>query len=796
MRRERVATWWGVSAAVVTFVLWFGFPLLSLWDAHPRSPALPGIAAFSIATKGNGIVLPLLIGGLVWIVVGLEPVPGDRRVAAVAGTVGSAMGALSQMRWLSDAQPQQNQTLAAARGQVGFAGWLGAGRLILMLGGLACLATLVLVRWRGWRHRDPSAASAALEGPAPIAVLFLIMSFVSLLVLDNIGAHRTFAGLTATTGAGLTLLLLASILWALLGSERTGLVPDVVIATLGAAGLTGVTIWLSQHEPTFILVGTTTCSLLALALSWLMRCSGNRRWPAIGLCLAMLFLGSLAVPPPGSAWVDSMVWQGLTLLAWPSLGLFLVAALLYAADPTSLPTLAHWLAGLYVLALLAVGPWIGARTLSEFSTQQVLTVVALLFFPVAFVAQTDYRIAVGFLEPRAGRKRAMQDSLSLWMFQVTFIGAALIAYAFFVLRSLPAAGFEAATGGPSRSARPLIGALVAVVLASMAVATNRRQKMAGEQSQLAWTKPASVLAIMAPLLWIVTLIVSYHPAPGVEVACFQIAPSCMSRFVFAALLLAILTAESIVVSSGRLQDVVPGPTTLIVSVLCGAGVFASLMWLVNSGIWSGPEAATFPSALVAASVAFLGGYGVAIFSGIAAARGCKPLTETLQPSNVSESEEQFRYCTEAPPQFNVFQDQFLYCGLALLCVWSAALASARATTGSSGALWSTGTQALAFLAPFASFFYFTVRNNKDHLARQRTRIMRVNERTGRPRNPEAWLALLRRHITFQNWSAFWVAVLSVVGILVILAAEIPHAVELLYTHRPRAAPLLRWGPQR
>jgi hypothetical protein len=544
----------------------------------------------------------------------------------------------------------------------------------------------------------------------------------------------------------LAIAILGAALTALLGFSWP-LAVNLLIVLLGVAGFTAAVSSRGQRTALFALVAVGCSAAVAFALSWAMRTAGERRWALVGLSLAALLVGGLttgsALPAP------------LGLVLWPGLGLGVLYGLLRLSAPGAVPNGLHWWASFYVVALIALAPWIGTGALGEGGTQVAMAVVILLFFVVFAVIQVDYHRAAGFDQSAPAPAPTPTEPSRVprsWVSLAPFAAAAVGAYFFFILPAARAANFKTETATTPWAPRPWLWALLAVALAGVTLLLSGRRG-APRTDHVFVSGPTAAAAVSAGVVWVGGLLVSYRQAPDLR-------PAFLVLSLLAALLLAVLTMESILTNPSFLQDLSPSPGVFAIAGASGLAVFASVLWLTTCGIWAGAKAATVPSALVAGVVSYVGGYGVALLCAIAVARGSRV------PS-----------LTEDPASFNAFQDQFLYFCLASLAVWAGAVTFAQAPGGAGGSLWSAGLQSVSLLPPLAFLFAFTLRNNLLHLDRQRTRIEKLSRRTGYPRDPERWLRALRRHIWFQNLSATAIAIISLIGVASVISAEFQALVQ-------------------
>lgn len=165
-------------------VLLAGFGALNvLYLAHlaagDRRDGLPGLYDYAAATWGDGLLLPVMVGCLVYAAKSLPPRPHERVVTAVAAACGAIIGAWTQVDWLRDDTPELNWTLPEPH-RFNAAGWYHAAFLIAMCALTGALWTLTL---RRAAHRTPHRSGAV---PAAIAAALAAgILFCGLLVLDN-----------------------------------------------------------------------------------------------------------------------------------------------------------------------------------------------------------------------------------------------------------------------------------------------------------------------------------------------------------------------------------------------------------------------------------------------------------------------------------------------------------------------------------------------------------------------------------------------------------------------------------
>lgn len=194
-----------VPAAAALAVLVTGFGTLFIFRTlgNPR-PGLPGLFAFTSATWGDGLVLPLMTGFLGYATRALPPAPYDRRFAVTAAVFAGALGVLSQSLWLAADHPRPNWTLPRPH-HFTAAGWYHAAFVVAVCASTAALLALAVNRATRTRARPPVRALIALA-----AGVLAGLVFIALLALDTASAPSP-AGLIGTLIALPALILTAAV---------------------------------------------------------------------------------------------------------------------------------------------------------------------------------------------------------------------------------------------------------------------------------------------------------------------------------------------------------------------------------------------------------------------------------------------------------------------------------------------------------------------------------------------------------------------------------------------------------
>src|SRR5262249_6636403 len=85
--------------------------LAAFYAVAPYHTALPGLYQFLSATWGDGLALPVMTAALVYATSRLPVAPKEGLISIGACVAGAALGAATQVQWLSDDAPRLNWTL-------------------------------------------------------------------------------------------------------------------------------------------------------------------------------------------------------------------------------------------------------------------------------------------------------------------------------------------------------------------------------------------------------------------------------------------------------------------------------------------------------------------------------------------------------------------------------------------------------------------------------------------------------------------------------------------------------------
>jgi hypothetical protein len=728
---------------------------LAFWQIGSRDPHLPGLWDFRSATVGDGLLLPALLGGLMWAAVRLGSAgAGEGRWPFRAALAGATIGVGSQIVWLSDPHPRGNWTFPKA-GEFTAAGWYHAAFLVATCGALAASIVFVLIRWRARQRQDAGFSAALFSTSAPILFLAIGLAYVWLLLHDSVD-H----GVSAASGSSVAGVLLAVAVLIILVRVSVGVRPpltDLGFALVGSAGLSAFILGVHRNLLGHAAVAAFCGAAFAFGALWPVRLVGDRRWTAFSICASAALAGALTFNA-GQPHVALPALQAL-------LALVLLPLLLRAGKVRSAPGLELWIAVMPLCLMIALAPWVGSGSPGRTAAKYSLGLAAVLLQLIYLVIERYYSRAASFAKETESRKPEVPaTAVSLLMLGC----GAMVAYFSFVVPVARAAGFESKTSTQPWAENPWVMMVVVLALGGAALLYNtlgRRASQAGPApapARIQLSPVAAVLASTGSIGWIATMAATFRIAPGLS-AWY------VGATLAAALLLGVLTTESVISSSAVLQAVKITWSAIVVAVLAGLAVCSSVLWLTLSGVWSFRVAATLPAALGAMAVAYGGGYGTALLSGITVASGCR-----VPPA------------TEDPPVFNVIQDQLLYCGLGSFAVWTSATAFARAPQPDGRHLLSAATQLATFMGPFALLFVFTLFNNAKHLKRQPERIRQVVAagNLGRPLDEEAWVRNLRRHIQLQAFASVGLAVVSIAGFAATFLATLISFFKLLLDKSP------------
>jgi hypothetical protein len=222
---ERAGLRNAVAAAMATFVAGFG-ALFVMFELGNYPTPLPGLFDYWSATVGDGVVLPIIIGSLVYSWTVLPAVRLDRFIAGSAFILGCASGVATQAIWLQDSHPRVNWTFPHPH-QFNHAGIYHALFLSAACGVIPALWTGVLFRTifapQGIRKGRSANLTVAIASTGSAL-------FVFLLLLDNKASASTHASQgtarMVTIGLSASIVFLVGMLATRLGVLRSGLLRD------------------------------------------------------------------------------------------------------------------------------------------------------------------------------------------------------------------------------------------------------------------------------------------------------------------------------------------------------------------------------------------------------------------------------------------------------------------------------------------------------------------------------------------------------------------------------------------
>ncbi|MCS7475325.1 hypothetical protein ACFFQW_41875 [Umezawaea endophytica] len=201
----------GLISALATAAAGFGAMTAFAFTAPSSVRHLPDLWSYQSATWGDGILLPLSCGALVYSRAKLTT-SGLRGVTVAAAVAGGLLGLATQALWLLDDDPRLNWTLPEPH-HFTTAGVYHGMYLVTMSAVFAALWTSVLCRARAAVRNGDDVDWPSVSGGAGLAVCSGI-GFAALVVADN----QVSSGSSASTAT------LAAIGTALACALGTGLV--------------------------------------------------------------------------------------------------------------------------------------------------------------------------------------------------------------------------------------------------------------------------------------------------------------------------------------------------------------------------------------------------------------------------------------------------------------------------------------------------------------------------------------------------------------------------------------------
>jgi hypothetical protein len=209
-----------------------GFVPLLVFQLSGRWPGRPDLFDYRSATIGDGLLLPLLTAFLVAARGRLPRAAHEKRIAAGAAAIATALAGWILWNWYQDPHPHTNWTLPRAH-HLTFPGYWHTGFFLLAAAALSALTVSLIWRIR----RAPLALRQWIaESSLLFGVLFAGFGYIGLAVVDDLGAAGTQAGRATAVGIGFGALLGVALLWSLQAAMRPAL-PSIFAAAAAALGL-------------------------------------------------------------------------------------------------------------------------------------------------------------------------------------------------------------------------------------------------------------------------------------------------------------------------------------------------------------------------------------------------------------------------------------------------------------------------------------------------------------------------------------------------------------------------------
>jgi hypothetical protein len=198
------------AAAAASVVCAAGFCVLNVLAAlRPGPPHLPGLYDFASATWGDGLVLPVMTGSLVYVIGRLPPGGRELPVAIGSALLGASAGVATLAASLAAETPRLNWTFPEPH-RFNAVGWYHAGFLVAMSAAATGLWTVAIYRVANVA-RTPRPVGAALAVATAAAVAFVTLLFADARAAGSTDA-RGVSVLVALAGLGTALVALAAIL--------------------------------------------------------------------------------------------------------------------------------------------------------------------------------------------------------------------------------------------------------------------------------------------------------------------------------------------------------------------------------------------------------------------------------------------------------------------------------------------------------------------------------------------------------------------------------------------------------
>lgn len=585
-------------SALLVLVAGFG-GLFVLWLAGSWRRDLPGLFDYRSATIGDALLLPLIVGLLVAAASRLRSAPRERAWARLGAALGLGLAVTTQVLWLTDDGPRANWTLPEPH-HFNFAGWYHAVFLCLASAAIGSLTILVARRIRA------AAASGALDAsvtrsPWLGALVASAVGLAGLIALDNREASGSQAGTTTTIAMAVTGAATVGVAaWALRDRLRAnarfialGLSAGAGLTALAAHGLSGGTA-VAAAAVFLGIVGGVAASEPNLP-------AGPRFKPLHAIAASLVLLGGM----------------GLALHTVPDDGRVAAAVLLVASiwtvlageprDRSIVDSILGGLALFYSGGVLVLAAWLHARnpTASEARLAADAGAIALELLVIGLV-RDRFRDLVRFEErfDRTGDVAVPEATPQaqgpyVWIQLFGFAAPALVGLVVLLVVASRTLGTDVHAGGaPERLDYLELAVIVSGALSALAglvavlrARSRRRTADPGAELDVPWS--AVGLTVVAAGCWIAACVAALSDLHYPAVAAI------------AAAVCGALTTEDLVRSSASVQLADVGIRGRLVAVAGGLVTFASVGWLLTTGLWS----ADGPAGTGASGLSLLVGLG-------------------------------------------------------------------------------------------------------------------------------------------------------------------------------------------
>jgi hypothetical protein len=708
------------------FVWLTGFGALNVWwlaTRHTVPAGMPGLYQYYSATWGDGLLLPVAVGGLWFLTrqVKASQQPISRRLIVVSTIVGTIGGGMSQVGWLLDPAPRLNWTFVQPH-HFTAAGWYHAMFLVVITAVVVQRGALLLACLRRSSAKpgiDAQESTDLVLRSTPFTLTLLaLVGFAALVLRDSSHTPFTIAQLTT---------------WSLVMS---GIAFFVLFATLltrgsvwfGVSRLIMVLLWCSSVLAATFIVSSVAVPLfgvvsVGLSIVFVL----GQKPTAINLdnLLSVLMLSFVST----SAMAVTFQWQpGSIGLALAAAAIGTVTATIFALCVCAVfPTWGDILGvNLHFRIVITIGVWLlmATRPISEVLSAVTLGLVTLVSSNL-LKQITSYRFdKLIKAENTADQATRYSMASQVWNWLGGTYLAALAAVVTLSLGAVQESGlFQPGTGSTTINLATLfVGAIVACALAAIAAVLPKSggfRLMLLLSGAAAWT----VLVLLTqplPLRW--------YYSPWIVVA---------------AIIVAAVTRESVLSNVARLNNMTISPMVHVLAT--GLAVLAAVnTYWVLAGVAAGTG---YPSvlsrAMLSVGLAFTVHLILITCAGVAIG---PPAAHRLTPY---------------PTWFCLFQDNALFLGSVFVFGFVPLFVFRHVEPLTWIKFWKTVLALGPTLAFSGGVLLLTLKNNNDHLKQKQ--IEWDAAATDGARESMMPIDYLRAHIKFQNRAAVVLAFVTVIG---------------------------------